>query len=126
LARKAKEPLEPLDLADGSVDFITASMLIYQFEAEPYRYFSNFAGENLGAPSAAEENRLNGSMEALQIGSVDHTDRSVRAGNSSPTGTQWPMLAKLRDAPQRRKPGRLVFRPSYGGGTATICGTISF
>ena len=66
MARKAKEPLEPLDLADGSVDFITASMLIYQFEAEPYRYFSNFSGENLGAPSAAEENRLNGSMAALR------------------------------------------------------------
>jgi hypothetical protein len=66
LARKAKEPLEPLDLADGSVDFITASMLISQFEAEPYRYFSNLACETLGAPSAAEEKRLNGSMEALR------------------------------------------------------------
>jgi hypothetical protein len=40
------------------------SMLISQFEAEPYRYFSNLAGENLGVPSASEEKRLNGSMEA--------------------------------------------------------------
>jgi hypothetical protein len=80
LSRKAKESVEPLDLADGSIDFITASMLISQFEAEPYRYFSKLAVDTLGTPSAADEKRLKGAG-GLAIGPVNHPDRSVRAGD---------------------------------------------
>ena len=56
----------PLDMAAHSFDLITASMLISQFESEPYAYFSRQAAAALGTPSAAEAKRLEGPMDTLR------------------------------------------------------------
>ncbi len=65
-ARTAKSARRILDLPDTSIDLITASMLISQFEHEPYAYFSRRASELLGPPSVAEEKRLQGAVESLR------------------------------------------------------------
>ena len=61
-----------LGIADASVDLVTSSMLLSQFEHEPYDYFSRLVGRLVGAPGADEERRLNGAMEQLREFLVDY------------------------------------------------------
>ncbi len=60
-----------LSIADASVDLVTSSMLLSQFEHEPYDYFSKQVTMLIGAPSAGEEGRLGRAMEQLRDTLVD-------------------------------------------------------
>ncbi len=62
-ARKASRPLA---IADGTIDLVTSAMLVSQFEHEPYSYFSRQTRRRLGEPRAAEETKLQASMEVLR------------------------------------------------------------
>ncbi len=66
LANRVKRQRTIMDIADASVDLVTSSMVVSQFEHEPYGYFSKQAAAVLGPPSPGEENRLSPAMEALR------------------------------------------------------------
>ncbi|NQU71672.1 MAG: hypothetical protein HQ514_14045, partial [Rhodospirillales bacterium] len=65
-AKRLRNRRERLDIADGSIDLVTSSMLLSQFEHEPYDYFSRQVAARLGPPSAREENRLQRTLEKLK------------------------------------------------------------
>ncbi len=65
-AKQLRNRRERLDIADGSIDLVTSSMLLSQFEHEPYDYFSRQVAARLGPPSAREENRLHRTLEKLK------------------------------------------------------------
>ncbi len=52
-------------IADSSVQLVTSSMVISQFDHEPYEYFARRAAELLGPPTAKEEEQLLPAMKAL-------------------------------------------------------------
>lgn len=52
-------------IADSSVQLVTSSMVVSQFDHEPYEYFAQRAADMLGPPTAAEERQLLPAMEAL-------------------------------------------------------------
>lgn len=66
LAKRVKGRQRALDIAERSVDLAISSMLLSQFEHEPYGYFSKQAAALLGPPSAKEASLLQGEMEALR------------------------------------------------------------
>lgn len=66
LAHRLERHRTKLDIADHSADLVTSSMVLSQFEYEPYAYFSKQAAAVLGTPSAAEEKRLHAAMETLR------------------------------------------------------------
>ena len=66
LANRVKRQRTTMDIPDASVDLVTSSMVVSQFEHEPYGYFSKQAAAVLGSPSRGEENRLSPAMEALR------------------------------------------------------------
>jgi hypothetical protein len=70
--KRESKVLTRLGIADSSVDLVTSSMLLSQFEHEPYDYFSRLVGRLIGAPGADEERRLNGAMEQLRDILVDY------------------------------------------------------
>lgn len=53
-------------IADSSVDLVTSSMVMSQFDHEPYGYFAHRAADLLGPPSASEEKRLLPIMNSLR------------------------------------------------------------
>lgn len=53
-------------IADASVQFVTSSMVISQFDHEPYEYFSHCAADLLGPPIAKEEKQLLPLMKSLR------------------------------------------------------------
>ncbi len=56
----------PLDISDRSIDLVTSSLLVSQFEHEPYDYFARSAADVLGAPSETDERRLHGKLNRLR------------------------------------------------------------
>ena len=66
LAARVRQHRSRLSIPDDSVDLVISSMLISQFEHEPYTYFSRQAAALLGAPTAQEETRLRPTMERLR------------------------------------------------------------
>ena len=66
LAKRAEAGRTNLDIADGAIDLVVSSLVISQFESEPYGYFSKQAAELLGPPSPGEKNRLQGPLENLR------------------------------------------------------------
>ncbi len=66
-ARRARRQTTPLDIPDGSIDLITSSMLISQFDKEPYTYFSRQAASRLGKPTDRDERQLQSTTEALRF-----------------------------------------------------------
>ncbi len=52
-------------ITDSSVQLVTSSMVISQFDHEPYEYFARRAAELLGSPTAQEEKQLLPVMKAL-------------------------------------------------------------
>lgn len=75
LARRVKRrnhKRAQLDIADHSVDLATSSMLLSQFEHEPYDYFSRLITCLIGPPSSSDERRLAGAMEQLRDTLVEH------------------------------------------------------
>ena len=51
---------------DGSVDLVTSSMVITQFDHEPYDYFAHRTADRLGPPATDEETRLMPLMNSLR------------------------------------------------------------
>lgn len=66
LAGRLKGHRRRLDIDDGSIDLVISSMLLSQFEHEPYEYFSKQVQSRLGTPAPGAEKRLRPSMEALR------------------------------------------------------------
>ena len=66
LARRVRRHRSSLSIADASVDLVTSSMLVSQFEHEPYGYFSEQTARRLGRPDADQARRLRPAMERLR------------------------------------------------------------
>jgi hypothetical protein len=64
--KTARRHRSALDIADGSIDLVTSSMVMSQFDHEPYEYFSSQLAARLGPPSDREERRLAGALEILR------------------------------------------------------------
>lgn len=65
-AKRARRHRTALGIADNSIDLVTSSMLMSQFEHEPYTYFSRQVASRLGAPTAQDERKLRHPLESLQ------------------------------------------------------------
>ncbi len=73
LAQKAQKTERlGLDIPDSSVDLVTSSMLISQFESEPYDYFAKQVARLLGPPSATAGRYLEPAMKHLRDLLVTH------------------------------------------------------
>jgi len=66
LAKRVRRHRTSLSIADHGIDLVTSSMLVSQFEHQPYDYFANRAAQRLGAPDRREEDRLRPAMERLR------------------------------------------------------------
>jgi len=66
VAQRLRGHRTALDIPDHGVDLVISSMVLSQFEHEPYGYFSKQAAALLGLPSAREEARLRPAMEKLR------------------------------------------------------------
>lgn len=55
-----------LSIADASVDLVTSSMLLSQFEHEPYDYFAKQVARLIGPPGADDEKHLDRAMAQLR------------------------------------------------------------
>ena len=66
-ARQARRSRVPLGIADGRVDLVTTSMVMSQFDWEPYTYFSRHTAAIVGPPSAHEEHSLRQAGESLRF-----------------------------------------------------------
>ncbi len=66
LSKRIGRQRDPLDIADHSVDLVTSSMLLSQFETQPYNYFAEQAATLLGRPRRRDERRLDAAMKALR------------------------------------------------------------
>lgn len=58
LAERITNHHSTIDIDDNSVQFVTSSMVVSQFEQEPYDFFSYRAVETLGKPRQREQERL--------------------------------------------------------------------
>ena len=63
---RARRHRSSLAIPDGGMALVTSSMVISQFEHEPYDYFSKVATERLGLPTPQEERRLAPNVEILR------------------------------------------------------------
>lgn len=91
LANRVKTRRRKLAIADKSVDLAISSMVISQFEHEPYDYFSRQAATLLGAPLEQDEKHLRSPMEKLRSTLLDnqiqgHCDEIERI---LATGGRW-------------------------------------
>lgn len=66
LAKQVRRHRTSLSIAAGSVDLVVSSMLLSQFEHEPYTFFSRQAAKLLGPPRTSEEKRLRPALESLR------------------------------------------------------------
>jgi len=109
LARKPHRPPVPLAIADTSVDLVISSMLVSQFEHEPYGYFSKRVAELLGPPQAREEKRLASQLDRLRstllLAALErHCDEIARI--LTPTGACFMCFETFHyDPRQDRQPG---------------------
>lgn len=58
LAERITNHHSTIGIDDNSVQFVTSSMVVSQFEQEPYDFFSYRAAESLGMPKQREQDRL--------------------------------------------------------------------
>lgn len=65
LANKIGHQRVRTTIADSSVQLVTSSMVVSQFDHEPYDYFAHRSADMLGPPTAKEEQQLLPVMEAL-------------------------------------------------------------
>ena len=65
-SKTARRQRTPIDIADGSIDLVTSSMVMSQFYHEPYEYFSHQLAARLGPPGTQDERRLTESFETLR------------------------------------------------------------
>jgi hypothetical protein len=66
LAQRLRGQRSALSIPDRSVDLIISSMVLSQFEHEPYDYFATQVAGLLGEPSAHEKTHLRPVMEKLR------------------------------------------------------------
>ena len=66
LAERVRGRHTPLNIPAGSAQLVTSSLLLSQFEHEPYDYFSRRAADLLGPPKEAEEKSLSPMMDKLR------------------------------------------------------------
>lgn len=66
LARRAGGRHAPLGIPSHSADLVTSSMLLSQFEHEPYAYFAHRVADQIGPPSQREEDELHSLGEELR------------------------------------------------------------
>ncbi len=66
VAKRVTRHRTSLSVPAGGVQLVTSSMLLSQFEHEPYEYFSKHAVALLGPPKAPEEKRLAPAIERLR------------------------------------------------------------
>lgn len=66
LAAKVKRRRARMTIAAGSAHLVTSSMLVSQFDHEPYQYFARRTEEILGPPTTAEEKGLLTAAESLR------------------------------------------------------------
>lgn len=66
LANRVRHHHVGLDIEDGSIDLVTSSMVVSQFENEPYGYFSKRVAGILNRPSKKEERRLGAELDSLK------------------------------------------------------------
>lgn len=82
LARKAPQSRDRLSIATASADLVTSSMVISQFEHEPFDFFSRAAVRALGRPSSREERSLRDKLDALTstltANQVEHHCREIK------------------------------------------------
>ena len=76
VSRRIRRHRDSLDIDDHSVDLVTSSMVLSQFEHQPYNYFAEQASTLLGRPSPRDERKLDGAMKALRTTLV--TNQVVR------------------------------------------------
>jgi len=65
-ARRAGNDAAALDITDGSIDLVTSSMVMSQFEHEPYDYFSRQVASRVGLPSERDKRHLDGPVDTLR------------------------------------------------------------
>ncbi len=66
LADRIRHQRQPLDIPDDGVQMVTSSLVVSQFEHEPYGYFAQLVASRIGLPTPAEENGLLPRMEDLR------------------------------------------------------------
>lgn len=66
LAKRAGGEQKIFGIPDHSVDLVTSSMVISQFDVEPYGYFSKQVEAKLGTPGTREERRLRPTLATLR------------------------------------------------------------
>lgn len=71
LAGRARRYRRTLSIPDNAVQMATSSMVMSQFEHEPYGYFSRQVAARLGPPSPAEEEQLQPVMERFRTSLLD-------------------------------------------------------
>ena len=107
---------ERLDIADASVDLVTSSMVLSQFEHEPYDYLAHQAAERIGPPRPRDEKKLRPVLESLRgtlvAGQVErHLDEIARIlapdgrcfmsfelFHFDPAVDRWFMVREMHDA----------------------------
>lgn len=66
VADRVRRHRTSLSIKDASVQLVTSSMIVSQFEHEPYGFFARRAADRLGPPSVDVEQRLASAMESLR------------------------------------------------------------
>lgn len=66
LAKRARGERRSVPVPAEGCDLVVSSLLLSQFEFEPYGYFAKQAANLLGAPSARDERRLRPQLERLR------------------------------------------------------------
>jgi hypothetical protein len=66
VAQRAVHGRQPIEIPDSSVDLVISSMVVSQFEHEPYGFFSALSARRLGPVDNVLASRLRGPMEQLR------------------------------------------------------------
>lgn len=76
LAKKLKRHRHSLGIPDRSIDLVVSSMVISQFEYEPYEFFAKQVAGRIGTPQPREEKKLSPALESLRstllVNSLEH------------------------------------------------------
>jgi hypothetical protein len=66
LAKRVRRHRTSLSVPERSADLVISTMVLSQFEHEPYNYFAQQAAARLGRPTPGEERRLKPALEGLR------------------------------------------------------------
>ena len=76
IAGRIRRHQRTLSIAGDAVQMVTSSMLVSQFEHEPYGYFARQVASQIGPPTHGEEARLRSTMEDLRTSLlIDQVER---------------------------------------------------